>query len=100
MDDVGYLLGGLAVLGFTVQGLLSRVDRSTRKFPWCKTCGSVMKSFPLLRVFPDEVQWYLDKHKLPPVVVSRFKCPKSHYQLWYIPRLGNTEKPFFLREEL
>ena|SRR5687768_6690880 len=100
MDDVGYLLGGLLVFGFTVQGLLSRIERSARKFPWCRTCGKNMDSAPLPKVLPDEVLRYLDKHNLPAAVVSRFKCPRRDYQLWFIPKLGNTERSFFLKEEL
>ena len=100
MDYVGYLLGGLVVLGITVDGLFRKVERSARKFPWCRTCGKNMVSKQLPKVLPAEVLWYLDKYNLPAVTVSRFICPRGDYQLWFIPRFGNTEKAFFLREEL
>ena len=100
MDNVGYLLGGLVVLGFTVDGILRKVNRSFRKFPVCRTCGMNMVRASLPKVLPDEVLKYLDKYKLPAVVASRFVCPKGDYQLWYIPKFGNTEKAFFLKEEL
>lgn len=100
MDYVGYLLGGLTVLGITVDGLLKKVERSARKFPWCKTCGKNMVAVPLPKVLPDEVLKYLDKYRLPAAVTSRFICPKGDYQLWFIPRFGNTEQAFFLKEQL
>lgn len=102
MDNISYLLAGLVILGFTVNGLLSRFDKSNRKFPWCHTpgCGRTMVNAPLPKILPDEVRWYLMKHDLPQTVVSRVKCPRGHYQLWYIPRFGNADRPFFLREEL
>ena len=100
MDYVGAFLGGLALLGITVDGLLRKVERSARKFPWCRTCGKNMVNVTLPKVLPIEVVKYLDKYELPAVVTSRFICPKGDYQLWFIPRFGNTEKAFFLREEL
>ena len=33
-------------------------------------------------------------------ITSRFICPKGHYQLWFVPWFGNTEKAFFFQEEL
>ena len=100
MVDLGYLLGGLLVLGLTVQGLLRKVENQSRWPPRCRTGGERMVSAPLPKVLPDEVRWHLDKHKLPHDIVMRFKCPRGHYQLWYIPKLGNTERTFFLKEEL
>ena len=55
-------------------------------------------SVPTPTTLPDEVRKYLDMYGLPPTVASTFICPK-HYQLWFIPKLGNTEKAFFYREE-
>jgi hypothetical protein len=102
MDNVSYLLAGLILFGFTVHGLLNRYDKSVRKFPWCKEpgCGLTMVKAPIPKVLPDQVRWYLMAHDLPATVVTRYKCPRGHYQLWYIPKFGNTERAFFLREEL
>ena len=100
MDHVGVLLGGFALLGITVDGLLRKVEKPRRKFPWCKTCGINMNIAEPSKVMPAEVSRYLDQHNLPMEVASRFMCPKRHYQLWFIPKLGNTEQAFFLREEL
>jgi hypothetical protein len=100
MDHVGALLGGLALLGIVTDGLLRQVDKRARKFPWCKTCGTNMTAAGLPKFMPGELVNHLDKHGLPTVVASRFICPKGHYQLWFVPKFGNTEKAFFLREEL
>ena len=102
MDAMSYFLGGLVVLGFTVHGLMGRSDRAVRRFPTCREygCGLRMVEAKLLKVLPDEVRWYLMRHDLPAAVVSRYKCPHGHYQLWYIPKFGNTERAFFLREDL
>jgi len=100
MDQLGFLLGGLMVLGFTVNGLLWKVGRSARKFLSCRDCGKELKQTPVPNVLPDAVIRYLDKHQLTTPVVSRYECPKRHYQLWYIPRFGQIEKAFFLREDM
>ena len=101
MDQAGIFLGGLVLLAITVDGLLRRVEKSARKFPWCRTCGKHMNTVTTLpRVLPAEIRLYLDRHQLPTSVVSRFICPKGCYQLWFIPRFGNAERAFFLREEL
>ena len=102
MDSISYLLAGLVLFGFTVNGLLSRLNKVARKFPTCREpgCGLTMVKVPLPTVLPDEVRWYLLRHDLPKTVVSRFKCPRGHYQLWYIPKFGDADRPFFLREEL
>jgi len=100
MDHVGALLGGFALLGIVTDGLLRTVEKKARKFPWCKTCGKNMIAAGLPKFMPGEVVNHLDKYGLPTIVASRFICPKGHYQLWFVPRFGNTEKAFFLREEL
>lgn len=100
MDAVGYMLGGLMVFGFTVHGLLKRVDKSSRKFPSCRSCPRELKKVSLPNHLPDGVLRYLDEYRLPPALVSRFICPNGCYQLWFIPKLGNTERAFFLREQL
>jgi len=100
MDYVGALLGGLALLGIVTDGLLSKVEKSARKFPWCSTCGRNMNTVGLSKFMPGEVSRYLDRYDLPTVAASKFICPKGHYQLWFIPKFGNTGKAFFLREEL
>lgn len=100
MADVGYLLGGLMVLGFTVNGLLWKVGRPYRKFPSCWKCPSKLEQKPIPNVLPDAVIRYLDKHELTTRVVSMYECPRRCYRLWYIPRFGHIEKAFFLREEM
>jgi hypothetical protein len=100
MDYVGALLGGFALLGLTVDGILRKFAKSARKFPWCRTCGLNMNAAGLPMVMPGEVVNHLTKHGLPTAAASRFICPKGHYQLWFVPRFGNTENAFFLREEL
>ena len=100
MDYVGSLLGGFMLLGIVVEGLVRKVEKPARKFPWCKTCGTNMITAEPSRFMPGEVSRHLDQHSLPTEAASRFKCPKGHYQLWFIPKFGNTERAFFLREEL
>ena len=100
MDHVGVLLGGLALLGITVDGLLRKVEKKARKFPYCRTCGMNMIAAGPSKFMPGEVSRYLDQYNLPAVAASRFMCPKGHYQLWFIPKFGNTERAFFLKEEL
>jgi hypothetical protein len=100
MDLVSYFLGGLVLLGMTANGLLKRIEKSTHKFPSCRTCGKPMARVPLPRVLPAEVLSHLDRYQLPAAAASRFICPKGDYQLWYIPQFGNQEKAFFLREEV
>jgi hypothetical protein len=100
MDYVGALLGGFALLGITVDGLLRKVAKPPKKFPWCRTCGTNMITAGLPKFMPGEVARHLDKYGLPTFIASRFICPKGHYQLWFIPKLGNTDEPFFLREQL
>ena len=100
MDSVGFFLGGLIVLGITVNELLKKVEKSYRKFPWCKTCDKNLVKVSLPNALPLDVLRYLDAYRLPAAVVSRFICPKGCYQLWFIPKFGNTEKAFFLREDM
>ena len=100
MDYVGSFLGGLAILGIISDRLLRKFEKSARKFPWCRTCGKNMITVGLPKFMPGEVLNHLDKYDLPAVTASRFICPKGHYQLWFVPRFGNTEKAFFLKEEL
>jgi hypothetical protein len=100
MDLAGAFLGGLIVLGVTTNELLKRAQKPSRKFPSCTTCGGHMVHVGLPNNLPLAVLRYLDAYKLPVVVVSRYFCPKGHYQLWFIPKLGNTEKAFFLREDM
>ena len=100
MDSVGAFLGGLALLGITVDELLRKVEKSSRKFPWCRKCGLNMVNVSLPKFMPGEVINHLDKYGLPTIAASRFICPKGHYQLWFVPRFGNTEQAFFLKEEL
>ena len=100
MDHVGVLLGGFALLGIVTDGLLRNVEKKARKFPYCRTCGRNMDAAGPSKFMPGEVSRYLDQHSLPTVAASRFVCPKRHYQLWFIPKFGNAEKAFFLKEEL
>ena len=100
MDHVGVLLGGFALLGIVTDGLLRKVEKKARKFPYCRTCGMNMYSAGPSKFMPGEVSRYLEQHNLPTIAVSRFVCPKGHYQLWFIPKFGNTEKAFFMKEEL
>ena len=100
MDYVGALLGGFALLGLTVDGILRKVAKPLKKFPWCWTCGKKMDAAGLPMLMPGEVARHLDKHGLPTAITSRFICPNKHYQLWFIPKLGNTEEPFILKEQL
>jgi hypothetical protein len=99
MDYAGVFLGGLALLAMVSDKLLRQVQQSARKFPWCRTCGKNMVQVALPKDLPGEVTKHLDKHGLPPTVVSRFMCPKGDYQLWYVPRFGN-ERAFFLKEDI
>jgi hypothetical protein len=102
MADVGYLLSGLLVLGFAVQRLLGKVERPYRKlWIWkCRRCDLPLTQKPVPNVMPDAVIRYLDKHELTTPVVSVYDCPRRCYRLWYIPRFGQIEKAFFLREEM
>jgi hypothetical protein len=100
MAEVGVLLGSFALLGIVVDGLLRKVAKPVRKGLYCRTCGLTMNTAGTPKFMPGEVSNYLDKYGLPTLAASRFVCPKGHYQLWFIPKFGNTEKAFFLREEL
>jgi hypothetical protein len=100
MDYVGVLLGGFVLLGLFTDGLLRRLEKPAQKFPSCRTCGNHMITVGLPKFMPGEVLNHLDKYGLPTVAASRFICPKGHYQLWFVPRFGNTEQAFFLKEEL
>jgi len=100
MDHVGVLLGSMALLGITVDGLLRKVEKKARKFPYCRTCGLNMNTAGTSKFMPEEVSRYLDQYNLPTIAASRFTCPKGHYQLLFIPKFGNTERAFFLKEEL
>lgn len=100
MDNVGIFLGGLIILGVVSDHVLKKVSESGRQFPWCRTCGKNMISVAVPKDLPVEVRTHLDRYSLPTIVVSRFICPKGHYQLWYIPRFGGTERAFFFKEEI
>ena len=100
MDFAGAFLGGLIVLGVTANELLKKAQKPSQKFPSCRTCDRPMVHVGLPNVLPLEVLRYLDAYRLPAAVVSRFICPKGDYQLWFIPKFGNTEKAFFLREAM
>jgi hypothetical protein len=100
MDHVGVLLGGMALFGIAVDGLLRKIEKKARKFPYCRTCGLNMNAAGPSKFMPGEVSRYLEQNNLPAIAASRFVCPKGHYQLWFIPKFGNTEKAFFLKEEL
>ena len=100
MDYVGALLGSFVVFGFVVDGLLRRTAKKSRRFLTCRTCDQELHAAGVSKFMPSEVSNYLDKHGLPTPAASRFVCPKGHYQLWFIPKFGNTERAFFFKEEL
>ena len=100
MDQIGALLGGFALLGLTVDGILRKVARPRKKFPWCWTCGNQMTAVSLPKFMPGEVASHLGKYGVPTGIASRYICPKGHYQLWFVPKLGNTDEPFVMREQL
>ena len=100
MTEVGILLGSFAFLGLIVERLVEKAGKPARPFPSCRTCGRRMTSVSLPKFMPGEVANHLDKHGLPTAVAFRYICPKGCYQLWYVPRFGNTESPFFLKEQL
>jgi len=60
----------------------------------------VMFAAGMPKFVPGPVSNHLDQHGLPTIAASRFICPKGHYQLWFVPKFGNTEKAFFMKEEL
>lgn len=100
MDFVGFFLGGLALLGMLTERIVGKAQKPARKFPWCRTCGSQMITVGLPKFMPGEVVNHLGKYGLPTFVASRFICPKGHYQLWFVPGFGNTERTLFFKEEL
>ena len=100
MDQMGYLLGGLAVLGITVNEVLRKVEKTSRKFPSCWKCGKHMVQTPVPNVLPDAVIRYLEEYQLTTTVVSRYVCLRGCYRLWYVPPFGQIEKAFFLKEEM
>ena len=100
MDNAGIFLGGLILLGVVSDRVMKKISQSGRKFPWCRTCGRNMDAAELPPILPEAVRKHLDRYALPTLVVSKFVCPKGDYQLWYIPKLGDTEKAFFLKEEM
>ena len=100
MDFVGAILGGLIALGIVANELLKKTQKPSKKFPSCRTCDRPMVHVGLPNVLPLDVLRYLDAYRLPAAVVSRFFCPKGCYQLWFIPKFGNTERAFFLREDM
>jgi hypothetical protein len=100
IDQVGVMLGSFAVLGIVVDGLLRKVPQKAQKFPYCRTCGKSMVATGISKFVPGEVSNFLDKYGLPTIAASRFICPNGHYQLWFVPKFGNTEKAFFMKEEL
>ena len=100
MDQVGALLGAMTLTGFSIYGLLWKAGKPSRKFPLCWSYKVPMIQTGLPMFIPGSVMKYLQIHDLPTKAVSRYICPKGHCQLWYVPRFGNTEKAFFLREEL
>ena len=100
MDYVGALLGSFAIFGFVVDGLLRKTAKKSRRFLTCRTCGKEMHAAGVTKFVPGEVSNYLDKYGLPTIAASRFVCPNGHYQLWFVPKFGNTEKAFFLKEEM
>ena len=100
MDQVGVLLGSMALFGITVHELLRNFEKKARKGLHCRTCGLSMNTAGPSKFMPGEVSRFLDQYNLPAIAASRFTCPKGHYQLWFIPKFGNTERAFFLKEEL
>jgi hypothetical protein len=99
MDQVGALLGGMALFGIAVDGVLRMTEKPSRKFPSCFTCNSRMKAIATPRLMPGVVSNHLGMHRLPNEVASLFVCPKGHYRLWYVPEFGTINK-FFFREGL
>ena len=98
MDVAVLFPSGLMVFGFVVHLFLKRVEKSARRFPWCVNCGKNMARIPLGNKFPAQIQTFLDKHELPPIVVSRYVCPGCYRRLWFIPRFGEAEKGLFVTE--
>ena len=100
MDNAGIFLGGLILLGVVSDRMMKKFSQSGRQFPWCRTCGRNMVSAELPPILPEVVRKHLDRYELPLIAVSKYVCPKGDYQLWYIPKFGNTEKAFFFKEEM
>ena len=99
MDYVSLSVAGLALFAVFHHAVVGRFIKSTQRFPTCRKCGKNMVKIPLTDKFPAEIQDFLDKHKLPPMVVSRYCCSRGCYQAWYIPRMGNEEKGLFVPKE-
>ena len=98
MDVATLFPSGLIVFGFAVHLLMKRFEKSARRFPWCKNCGKNMVKMQLADNLPAEIQTFLDKHKLPSIVVSKYVCPGCYRRLWFIPRFGEAEKGLFVTE--
>jgi hypothetical protein len=60
MDYAGAFLGALVLFGMAVNGLLKKVEKSFRKFPWCHRCGKNMVSLALPKALPEDVIKHLD----------------------------------------
>lgn len=94
-----YMLIALLIVFIGVVNALPK-GRKTSSF-WCRSCKRPMDraSHPG-RTFPPEVNEFLRRHNLPIYVVSRYVCRRGHTQIWFVPKLGNTDKSMFVVRDL
>ena len=99
-----YLLFALLIALIVVVNKLPIECNSRRGFFWCRKClpkRDTMEKAPLKEApLPYEVILYLSKHRLPAHVVSRYVCRRGHTQIWFIPKLGKTDKSMFVVRDL
>jgi hypothetical protein len=94
-----YLMIALLLVCIVIVNALPQ-GRKTSPF-WCRKCkGAMDRGSHVGRALPQEVYAFLHRHNLPTYVVTRYVCPKGHTQLWFVPKLGNTDKSMFVVRDL
>ena len=84
-----------------MSAFLKKVGSGGKAFPSCFRCGRPMVQLQHLgSQLPYQITHYLKKYNLPPHVVRRFICPKSHRELWIAPPVGDQRKSLFVSHKL
>lgn len=101
MDSATIFVVGLAVLTASAPYLLNKAQGKSRGGDkggfYCRVCQKTMvKESLFVEAMPREVRAFLIGYELPPEVVSRFVCPTRHTQIWFVPKLGNTDRSLFV----
>ena len=103
--DYTTILLFLILVTVAVDRILERLSlgdkKKARAFPRCLHCGKGGIKLPSNGIArPDEVEFTLQKYRLPDVVVTKFICETGCSYIWFIPQIADMPKHVIRTERI